>query len=154
MRTFLAIVTGCAAMLIAFSLPWSFFAVSQHSYGGEDRVSQILGTLVYFGVYLLPFSFLFGLLLVWPAERLGRRVARVTRCGLRGLAWLLAAGAYIGSTTAARHDLAVAATACGVFAAIAATFVYSLVVRTHESTSHHNVVLTLKPSLLGASQTS
>jgi hypothetical protein len=140
MRTFLAILIGCVVMLGAFSLPWSFFGVSQHSYGGEDRFSQILGTVVYFGIYLLPFSLFFALLLVWPAERFGRRLARFAHLTLRGLAWLLAACVYIGSTIAARHDLALVATACGVFAAIAATFVYSLVVRPHEITSHTTAV--------------
>lgn len=134
MRTCRAIVSGCVSMLVTFSVLWSFFVIRQHSYGDEDRTSQIFGTTVFFGIYLLPVSFVFALLLVWPTERFSRRLGHAGRLTFRGMAWLLVACAsYVFSAARARGDLSVPASACGLVAALISTSVYSVLVPTLET---------------------
>ena len=138
MRTLIAIIAGCVGMLVAFSVLWSSFGVTQHSYGAPDRFSQILGTLAFAAVYRLPISFVLALVVVWPTERIGRRLARVSRQrGLRAVAWLLVASAtYVWGAAVARRDLSALAIICGIVAAGVATFLFSRIIRTHDSATH------------------
>lgn len=54
MRLLASIFCGSIVSIVAFSALWSGFVVRHHSYGGDSRLSQFGGTLVFFGAYLLP----------------------------------------------------------------------------------------------------
>jgi hypothetical protein len=143
MRTLIAIIAGCLGMLFTFSVLWSCFGVTQHSYGATDRFSQIVGTLAFLGMYQLPFSFVLALLIVWPTERLVRRCARLSRRhGLRAFAWLLVSSTaytgllYLWGAHAPWRDLGSLAIAFGIAAAGVATILFSRIIRTHDSATH------------------
>jgi hypothetical protein len=128
-------------MLLVFSSLWSLFVVTQHSYGGDGRVFQILGTVAFFGVYLLPVSIVFALLLVWPAELIVRRLDRPRqRHVMRIMAWFFAAApAYLGIPATSNSEVALSALVCAALAALAAVIVCSCIAHAPNSDA-------LKPS--------
>jgi hypothetical protein len=129
MRYFLAIFSSCAAMLVAFSLSWSLFVVTHHSYGGPARFSQVLGTIAFLGIYLLPLSILCGVVVVWPIDRfLLGRFPSVPRSLGRAVLWIIVAGVvYVGVVTTAGSSDALGAVCCALFVAIVAALLHNVI---------------------------
>ena len=127
MRTFNAILVGCAVMLVTFSVPWSLLVVSHHSYGGDSRFGQILGTIIYFGIYLLPLSIALALACVWPTARLIReRLSFGQRAFALGALWtFIASAVYFGAVLGAGAGHLLGAACCTLAAAFTSSLVYS-----------------------------
>lgn len=131
MRVFLAIIAACIAMLVAFSIPWSLVLLTLGSNGETSWFWDFLGTLGWLGVYLLPFSLVLALVLMWPMEMLMRRaVHKWSRKRVRITAWMaIAAAIYVAVPSMANPYVAHWAVICGFCAGVAASLVFAYIVR-------------------------
>jgi|GEM_PF-6872645 len=137
MRTLFAIITASGVMLVAFSVPWGIFVVTRHSYGVDSTVSQIGGTLAYFGIYLLLPSMLLALACVWPTDYFMRRRLRSHgRAVGRVVVWALVAGVvYVGAVVSAQSANVLGAIGCAAFASLLAAAVYARIAPSHSERS-------------------
>ena len=131
MRTFAAIISGCFVLAFTFSVPWSLFVVTEHSYGGPAWYSQIFGTFLYVTFFIVPYSIAAAVLFVLPAEFLARRICRLSaRHLLRYLAWLLAANvSYTGILWWYQPELAAKSAIVCTVGAMLAAFVHVFIMR-------------------------
>ncbi len=120
MRSVASILIAGLASLITFSVMWSTLVVPHHSYGGDSRLSQIGGTILFFGLTLFPV--LLGALLL---TMLSLEFAVIRRGKLRSPAkwrsavWLGVCGLALGTMFVETDNLG--------FTAIATAFVASIV---------------------------
>ncbi len=85
--------------VVVFAALWSGFVVRQHSYGGDTRLSQFGGTLLYFCVYLLPFLVAMSLVVCFVGEALASKKKIKALVALRWLSWLFVSIAVLGGLT-------------------------------------------------------
>jgi hypothetical protein len=126
MRLVVSIVGGSVVSILAFSALWSGFVVQHHSYGGNSRLSQFGGTLIFFGVYLFPILLAALLLAVISSE-----LALVKKKKIRAVIWwrrltwgVVTIAVLAGITCSANPHLVLSALICGFAAATAGALVF------------------------------
>lgn len=122
MRTFLAIVAGCFVELITFSIPWALWVLPHPN--DESRISEFFGVVLGLGIYLLPISFAFALLFVWPALLFASTKEWLVRFSVSALGWLFVSTAYVGTIATTNPEVRIPALWCGLFASAVTTIVF------------------------------
>jgi hypothetical protein len=111
---------------VLFSSVWSGFVVQSHSYGGDSRLSQFGGTLLFFCLSLLPLLIASLLIVLLPLEILLVRKKRIkgTSSFRFVAASVVIAAVLAGLAIQANSDLWIGAVVCGVVSSIAGAFGY------------------------------
>jgi hypothetical protein len=138
MRTFLAVIAACFAMLATFSVPWTVMLRMQTPRDDSSLFFEFLGTAGWLGIYLFPFSLLVAAVVVWPVEMLvPNLVTQAARRWTRITAWMaVALPVYAGIPAFANPRVALWALAFSPFAGAAAAFVFRWLARKPDASNH------------------
>jgi uncharacterized protein involved in cysteine biosynthesis len=128
--------TLCSSVLSAviFAALWSGFVIRQHSYGGDTRLSQFGGTLLYFCIYLLPVLVVISLVVCFAGEALVAKKKIRALVAWRWLSWLFVSVVVLGGLTIlANPALWVSSITCSAVAGFFGGIVYFSLLKKKEA---------------------
>jgi hypothetical protein len=130
MRPLVSAFTGAIVALLTFASLWSLLVVPHHSYGGESKLSQISGTILFFFGSIFP-VFLAAILVstIFVHSFLLRRFEALHRGSCRIIAWSVVCASCFVALLSQIDVPFLSAMVSGLTATISGGFVYQIFAR-------------------------